>query len=106
MNEPVSDEPGFEPAPRERPQLDELGFDARLMTPARLLELAGQHPMRLTQQLDGVDATLDCVICGQAITKLTDTIGEPYRFTALQLLQDVLRHRVMAHDVPLSGKKE
>lgn len=79
-------------------------FDARLMTAERLLQLAGDHPMRVTQHLDGADATLDCTGCGRAISKLSDTIGSPYEVTAGQLLQDVLRHLVMAHDVPLSGR--
>lgn len=98
---------GFEPAPRERPQLDELGFDARLITPERLLRLAGGQPMRIsTPEVGSPFRSLDCGVCGKAIVQMKDAEGRPYTVTAGQILQDVLRHLVMDHDVPLSGKKE
>lgn len=80
-------------------------FDPRLITAQRLLELAGEHALtagsaRPGQALEMV--TLDC-FCGQPIARLTDLFGAPYKFSAGQLLQDVLRHLVMAHDVALSG---
>jgi hypothetical protein len=79
-------------------------FDPRLITPARLLALAGEHPivagphLRMPPHL-----SVDCGLCGQPIAKATDSKGVPYRFSAGQLLQDTLRHLVVAHDMPLSG---
>jgi hypothetical protein len=86
---------------RERPQPDELGFDRRLLTPGRLHQLAGQHPVRLG--LDGAgNAWLDCELCGKGVEQLTDGV-HPYVFRPAQFLSNVLRHQVMSHGLSLSG---
>jgi hypothetical protein len=91
----------FRPARREQPQPDALGFDARLMSPARLLQLAGSHGVRL-----GIDDTgcawLDCAGCGNGIEQLTDGL-RPYVVRPGQLLSNTLRHLVMSHGLSLSG---
>lgn len=92
----------FVPDPRRPPRLDELGFDHRLMTPAKLLELAGNIPLRFSEP--GIPLLwLDCEQCGKGIEQLTDGRAEACRVTAGQLLANVLRHQVMRHDLPLSG---
>lgn len=89
-------------APRSRPQVDELGFDRRLMTPARLLELAGSCRLEFSEP--GIPLLwLDCADCRKGIEQLTDDRGAAYPVTAGQLLSNVLRHQVMRHDLPLSG---
>jgi len=95
-------EPGWTPAAREKPQLDGLGFDTRLMSPGRLLRLAGNHPMRFSET--GLPMVyLDCARCRRAVENLTDKSGGCYTFTAGQLLANVLRHQVMRHDLSLAG---
>lgn len=92
----------FIPEARRRPQADALGFDHRLMTPAKLLELAGKWPLRYSD-VAGEFISLDCGACGKSIEILTDRSGQPYTFSAGQLLSNVLRHRVMRHNLSLSG---
>lgn len=99
----MTDLPG---GPRQGPpQVDALGFDHRLMTPERLLQLAG--PVRMRMSDPGMPPVpllwLDCEACGKGIEQLTDDDGNAYPVTAGQLLANVLRHRVMRHGLPLSG---
>lgn len=90
------------PARRERPQIDQLGFDHRLMLPERLLKLAGDMPLKFSE--GGIPQTfLDCTECGKGVEQLTDGYGHEYQFTAGRLLSSVLRHRVMSHGLSLSG---
>ncbi len=86
---------------RDRPQPDALGFDHRLMSPERLLALAGHHRVRLGLDDTG-HAWLDCAACGKGTEQLTDG-AQPYEFTAQQFLSNVLRHLVMSHGLSLSG---
>lgn len=86
-------------------------FDDRLMTAERLLKLAGDHPLVVSPDPKAEPPLLpllplDCAECGRPVARLTDADGFSYRVTAGQLLQDVLRHLVMAHDVPLSGREK
>jgi len=98
----VTAEPGWMPAGREQPRVDDLGFDTRLMSADRLLRLAGKHPMRFSET--GLEKVyLDCTSCNRAIENLTDQRGGCYTFTAGQLLANVLRHLVMRHDLSLAG---
>lgn len=77
-------------------------FDERLITADRLLELAGEHRMKVSVAF----GSLDCAECGQAIVQLDDNDGQPYTVAPGQMLQDTLRHLVMRHDVPLSGREK
>lgn len=88
------------PGKRQEPQLDGLGFDHRLLTPERLLALAGGARLRLSQEDPG---WLDCAECGKGVEQLADGAGGRYEFTAQQFLANLLRHLVMSHDVSLSG---
>ena len=92
----------FVPDRRQPPQPDALGFDHRLLSPERLLELAGKWTMRYCN-VDGEFISLDCARCGKAIEILVSRNGNPYIVTAGQLLSNVLRHQVMRHDLSLSG---
>ncbi len=74
-----------------------------MITAERLLALAGEHPILAGPGRRLPMLTVDCGLCGQPIGRLTDKTGVPYRFSAGQLLQDTLRHLVVAHDMPLSG---
>lgn len=86
---------------REKPQAGPPGFDARLMTAERLLQLAGHHGLRLGLDDTG-HAWLDCDLCGKGVEQLTDGL-HPYVFRPGQLLSNVLRHLVMGHGLSLSG---
>jgi len=78
-----------------------VGFDRRLMTPERLVELAGDRPVTFTTMADGV--FLDCAECGKGITRVA-TPDQPVRTTPVQLMSDTLRHWVNVHGVSLSGR--
>lgn len=78
-------------------------FDERLISAERLLKVAGGHPMRVHH---GVVLALDCEECQKPIAQLTDRRDGAYPLTAGQLLQDVLRHLVMCHEVALSGRND
>lgn len=103
----------FVPEPRRRPQVDALGFDHRLMTPERQLQLAGPVRLRFSSpelaraQLQVIGRIpvlwLDCEKCGKGVEPLTDDHGEAYPVTAGHLLACVLRHQVMRHGLALSG---
>lgn len=97
----MTDVQEFTPAKRERPRTDGLGFDHRLMSPERLLGLAGNHRMRLGLDDTG-HAWLDCAGCGKGVEQLTDGV-HPYEFSPQQFLSNVLRHLVMSHGLSLSG---
>lgn len=88
-------------------------WDERLITPDRAFALAGEWPLfasyelaELSQfgpeQIDRVQNNLRCGRCKQSVALLGEggTAGET---TVAELLAGVLRHLVMAHDVPLSG---
>ena len=93
---------GWQPGTRSKPQVDALGFDTRLLTAERLLQLAGFHQMQLSET--GLPMVyLDCIRCKKAIEVLTDRSGGRYRITARQLLENTLRHLVMRHDLSLAG---
>lgn len=95
-------EPGWTPAAREQPRVDDLGFDTRLMSAERLMRLAGRHPLRFSET-GLTNVYLDCGRCRRAVENLTDSRGGCYTFTAGQLLANVLRHQVMRHDLSLAG---
>lgn len=101
MTEPTRAWSAASSVKRERPRPDGLGFDHRLLAPARLLELAGGEPLRLGLDDTG-HAWLDCQACGKGVEQLTDGL-QPYAFKAGQLLSNVLRHLVMSHGLSLSG---
>jgi hypothetical protein len=96
----------------DKPQVDGLGFDHRLMTPERLLTLAGAVPLIVKADGVGDDTESDMAAvvlhqeCGGVVTVLEDEHWEPYPFTAQQLLQDVLRHLVTRHNVSLAGQHQ
>lgn len=89
-------------------------WDARLITPARALELAGDWPLITTaelaqlstQQDGGTDRwqiNLRCAKDDQSVAMLgDDTPGPPAQTTLGDLLSGVLRHLVMAHELPLN----
>lgn len=90
------------PAERERPRPDALGFDPRLMSAARLLELTRDARLRFSEP--GIPALfLDCAACGKGVEQLTDGYGHAYELGAVQLLASLLRHLVMSHGLSLSG---
>jgi hypothetical protein len=97
---------GPDPVPphRVKPKLDALGFDPRLMTPERLLTLAGDQGLWLDHDDDDLVHRLRCLGCSGQVTVLTDGHGEPYPVTGTQILMDVLRHLVTKHGVQLSGR--
>lgn len=95
-------------------------WDARLITPARALDLAGDWPLyasaelaRLSQfepegggpsQDDRWQINLRCAKDHQSVAMLgDDTPGPPAETTLGDVLSGVLRHLVMAHDVSLSA---
>lgn len=84
--------------------MSEPVFDERLMTAERLLKLAGNHPTYLDRDEDDLFARLRCCLCDGQIEILMDVTGRPYPLTAKNLLTATLRHLVMHHDQPLSGK--
>lgn len=86
---------------RETPRPDKLGFDPRLMSAGRLLELAGRIRLRLGSAHEV--RSLDCERCGKAVDILTDEAGRPYPTSPLQILTAALRHEVMRHNLSLSG---
>jgi hypothetical protein len=86
---------------REKPRLDSLGFDPRLMSAGRLLELAGKTRVRLGSAREV--RSLDCDRCGKAVDILTDEAGRPYPTSPMQILTAALRHEVMRHNLSLSG---
>ena len=86
---------------RQEPKPDALGFDARLMSGERLLQLAGQYPLKLGTNREV--RSLDCGQCGRAVDILTDEAGGAYRTTPMQILAATLRHQVMSHGQSLSG---
>jgi len=98
----VSEQAGFTLAPRDRPQTDAAGFDRRLMTPERLLALAGAWPVRFCQVADEF-TSLDCARCGKAIEILANQAGAPYTTSPGTILANTLRHAVMSHGLSLSG---
>lgn len=106
-----------------------MQWDSRLITPARAMELAGDHGIyasigyaQLSQfgREDGAPAqpsrwqvNLRCGPCHQSVIQLATMDVEPGStlirsvnydaVTPAELLTAVLRHLVMAHDVSLSG---
>jgi hypothetical protein len=92
----------FIPAKRERPKVDGLGLDRRLMTAERMLTLAGGTRVEFSEP--GIPKlSIDCAECHSSVEQLTDPNGEAYPFTPQQFLANVLRHQVMHHGLSLSG---
>lgn len=91
-------------------------WDARLITPARALELAGDWPLIATAELaalsqyegdmsqaDRWQINLRCAKDDQSVAMLgDDTPGPPQQTTLGDLLSGVLRHLVMAHELSLN----
>ena len=89
-------------------------WDPRLITPARALELAGDWPLIATAELaelsqfegdqpDRWQINLRCAKDDQSVGMLgDDTPGPPAQTTLGDLLSGVLRHLVMAHELPLN----
>lgn len=86
--------------------MPEPEFDPRLMTADRLHRLAGKFALGFDMLEDTAFARVRCNACEATVLPLVDTEARPYVWSAGQLLQDVLRHRVMAHDLSLSGKDD
>jgi hypothetical protein len=102
-------------------------WDRRLIAPERALWLAGDWAVYFTAEVsnlsqfapegggppqrDQIQINMRCRQCGQSITllaaepDLTAARVEGGDTTAGDLISDVLRHQVMAHDQPLSGGK-
>jgi len=100
-------------------------WDSRLIGPERALRLTGDLPVFFTAEVaelsqfspegggqsqpDQVQLNMRCRACGQSITLLAATPDlvaprvEGGDTTLGDLISDVLRHQVMAHDQPLSG---
>jgi hypothetical protein len=77
-------------------------FDERLMTVERQYTLAAHRPLRFSG--GGIPLEwLDCAECGKGIVQLTDARGRECAVTGAGLLDAVLRHWVMRHDLSLSG---
>ena len=89
-------------------------WDPRLITPARALELAGDWPLIATAELaelsqfeggqaDRWQINMRCAKDDQSVAMLgDDTPGPPAQTTLGNLLSGVLRHLVMAHELPLN----
>jgi hypothetical protein len=101
-------------------------WDARLITPDAALWLVGDLPVYFTcqradlaqfepegggpRQADQLQINMRCGECRQSIVLLaTAGAAEPEvsgaQTTHGDLMSDILRHQVMAHDQPLSGGK-
>lgn len=86
-------------------------WDPRLLSPEKALRLAGDWPLYATDELaelaqfgsqpDRWQINLRCRKDGQSVALLGD--GTSHTTTVGDLLSAVMRHMVMAHDVPLSG---
>ena len=91
-------------------------WDPRLITPARALELAGDWPLIATAELaqlsqfegdqaDRWQINLRCAKDDQSVGMLGDDMpGPPAQTTLGDLLSGVLRHLVMAHELPLNQR--
>lgn len=108
------------PPPQRAPAAAAGGpaWDSRLITPARHYELIATWPAYVTTELaelsqfetegggagqaDRWQSNLRCGRCGQSMGQLGDG-GQANMTTMGDLTAGVLRHMVMAHDVPLSG---
>jgi hypothetical protein len=93
-------------------------WDARLITPGRALELAGDWELTATYELaelsqfegeggapgqaDRLQVNLRCAVCSQSIADMGDGTGR-VQIAVEGVLSAMLRHLVMAHDMPLSG---
>lgn len=93
-------------------------WDARLITPARALGLAGDWELTATYELaelsqfepeaggpragDRWQVNLRCAVCSQSIADMGDGTGQ-VRVSVEGVLTAMLRHLVNAHDMPLSG---
>jgi hypothetical protein len=96
-------------------------WDARLLTPGRHYALIAEWPAYVTTELaelsqfesegggagqpDRWQSNLRCGRCRQSMGLLGDG-GPAFMTTMGDLTAGVLRHMVMAHDVPLSGAGE
>jgi hypothetical protein len=95
-------------------------WDARLITPERSFALAGEWPFYAHRELaelsqfemesggpsraaDRWQVNLRCARCDQSVAYLGDGERQFRQVTVAELMSGVLRHMVMAHDVPLSG---
>jgi len=105
----------------------EMIWDPRLITPERVMELAGHHPIYLAMHghivghvaagavAAGIDPdmvaeesgsmvpTLMCGDCGQPITGNDRFLAWELRRSLLELATDILRHRVAAHGKATNG---
>lgn len=78
---------------------DQRSFNAKLLTPAQLLDTAGSWPVRV--QVDERGTVLACRRCGGQIEPVINLQGKPYPLRLVQTLANTLRHMVMIHDYAL-----
>jgi hypothetical protein len=92
-------------------------WDPRLISPERALRLVGDWPVYATAELaelsqftpegggpaaaDRLQHNLRCGHCGQSVTLLAE--APQLSTTTAEQMSAVLRHVVMAHDLPLSA---
>lgn len=105
----------------------DLVWDPRLITPEKVMDLAGGHPVYLAMHghivgrraaefveagadpeqvaegLGTVVPTLMCGDCGQPVTGSDAQLGWELRRSLLELASDILRHRVSAHGEATNG---
>lgn len=92
-------------------------WEPQLITPARALELAGDWPLIATAELAGLSQfeggidkwqiNLRCAKDDQSVAMLgDDTPGPPMQTNLGDLLSGVLRHLVMAHELPLNRRPD
>src|SRR5579859_4356036 len=73
-------------------------WDPKLIGQAEAYALAGAHPVRWADHDEGAGVLLRCVECGQSCGLWAKNDAT----TADDVLAGVLRHLVMAHDMPLN----
>lgn len=77
-------------------------FDDKLLSADALLKKAGVWAVHV--QLDERGTVLVCTACEGMIEPVITTDGAHYPMRLVQTLANTLRHMVMHHDVPLSGR--
>jgi hypothetical protein len=89
-----------------------VAWPEKLITQAEAFVLAGNWPVKATvgwsddsPRLDDPDIDLRCGKCGRSTGQLRRG-GTPYNASLDEMLSAVLRHMVMAHDVPLAGLRK
>jgi hypothetical protein len=81
-----------------------VAWPEKLITQAEAFVLAADWPVRVVVEGDS-DVNLACRKCGRSCGQLRRG-GTAYNATLDEMLSAVLRHMVMAHDVPLAGLRK